>query len=75
MSNEYADPASRERPADTIGLCESCDFVRAQGTKRGAFFYRCGLADEDERFMRYPPLPVRACPGHVKRAGNVVDTD
>ena len=52
-----------ERPSSPIGLCETCRFVKTQGTKRGAIFYRCGRADEDDRFMRYPPLPVSACPG------------
>jgi len=58
MSSENANP-----PSSPIGLCETCRFLRTQGTKRGAIFYRCGRADEDERFMRYPPLPVRACQG------------
>jgi hypothetical protein len=26
---------------------------------------RCGLADTDPRFPRYPPLPVRNCDGYV----------
>jgi hypothetical protein len=26
-------------------------------------FVRCGLADTDQRFPRYPPLPVRQCDG------------
>jgi len=27
---------------------------------------RCGLADTDPRFLRYPPLPVRTCDGYVE---------
>ena len=48
---------------DVIGLCGRCRSVRAQETKRGAVFYRCARADEDERFMRYPPIPVLRCEG------------
>ena len=28
-----------------------------------SLFVRCGLADTDPAFPRYPPLPVRTCPG------------
>jgi hypothetical protein len=52
---------------DTIGLCAACLYVRAQNTKRGAVFYRCARADEDEAFMRYPPIPVARCVGFEER--------
>lgn len=29
-----------------------------QGTKRGAVFFRCARADQDETFNRYPAIPV-----------------
>jgi hypothetical protein len=29
-------------------------------------FLRCGLADSDTRFRRYPPLPVLRCDGFTK---------
>ena len=47
-----------------LGLCTSCLHIRIQSTRRGARFYRCARADEDERFARYPPIPVRRCRGH-----------
>ena len=31
---------------------------------RRSVFVRCGLAATDPRFPKYPPLPVRACPGY-----------
>ncbi|HYR95484.1 MAG TPA: hypothetical protein VEM57_02065 [Candidatus Binatus sp.] len=34
-----------------------------QRTARGSEFWRCLLAETDPRFVRYPALPVRACPG------------
>ena len=54
-SNPAIDPS--------IGLCSVCRFVKTQDTKRGAVFYRCGRADEDERFLKYPPIPVGECAG------------
>lgn len=40
-----------------------------QTTRRGAIFLRCARADEDQSFLRYPPLPVLRCPGHERREG------
>ena len=47
-----------------VGLCVTCRHARRQGNERGSSFWRCLRADEDPRFRRYPPLPVRTCPGH-----------
>lgn len=44
------------------GLCAACEHLRLLASKRSVFV-RCGLADTDPAFVRYPPLPVRACPG------------
>jgi glycine cleavage system transcriptional repressor len=46
------------------GLCGSCRQARVQQSARGSTFWRCGLADADPAFRRYPPLPVRACAGY-----------
>ncbi|HTY06696.1 MAG TPA: YciI family protein [Gemmatimonadales bacterium] len=51
-------------PQDTVGLCLTCRWTRPSTTRRGSTFYRCGRAEEDARFTRYPPLPVRSCPGY-----------
>jgi hypothetical protein len=34
-----------------------------QQNARGSTFHRCALADVDDRFPRYPPIPVIACAG------------
>ncbi len=50
-----------------VGLCATCRWVRIASNKRGSVFYRCLRADTDPpdpRFVRYPPLPVLACPGY-----------
>lgn len=49
---------------DSIGLCLSCRWMRAVTTRRGAVFYRCGRADTDPRFPRYPALPMLQCVGY-----------
>jgi uncharacterized protein YciI len=49
---------------DTVGLCFSCRFMRSTGNRRGSVFFRCLRADHDARFLKYPPLPVRSCPGY-----------
>jgi len=46
------------------GLCATCEHLRLLASKRSVFV-RCGLAETDPAFVRYPPLPVRACPGYL----------
>jgi hypothetical protein len=45
------------------GLCGRCRFALLNRTRRGTVYLRCGLAAEDPRFAKYPPLPVLSCPG------------
>jgi len=47
-----------------VGLCATCRWMRMVTNRRGSVFYRCARADDDPRFVRYPPLPVLACPGY-----------
>jgi hypothetical protein len=48
----------------TVGLCSACRHAVRQEGARGSVFWRCLRAEEDARYRRYPPLPVRVCPGH-----------
>ena len=50
------------------GLCAECKHLWLAVSARSAFV-RCGLAEEDARFLRYPPLPVRECSGFVRGEG------
>jgi len=45
------------------GLCRSCAHLRLLASSRSVFV-RCGLAETDPAFPRYPPLPVLACRGY-----------
>jgi hypothetical protein len=49
-----------------VGLCHTCRHVRRVENRRGSVFILCEkAATEPERFARYPPLPVRVCPGYT----------
>lgn len=51
-------------PDPRVGLCATCRHVRRAGNRRGSVFYRCGRAEHDPRFPKYPPLPVLRCIGY-----------
>jgi len=38
--------------------------MRSVTNRRGSTFFRCGRADTDPSFPRYPPLPVLECRGY-----------
>jgi hypothetical protein len=46
------------------GLCRGCAHLRLAASARSVFV-RCGKADTDPAFPRYPPLPVVACEGYL----------
>ncbi|HEX3556250.1 MAG TPA: hypothetical protein VIA62_23780 [Thermoanaerobaculia bacterium] len=48
------------------GLCATCEHLRLVASKRSTFV-RCGLADTDPRFPKYPALPVVVCGGYRAR--------
>lgn len=52
-----------ERLPASPGLCASCEHLRLLASPRSVFV-RCGLAEVDPAFPRYPPLPVLACAGY-----------
>jgi hypothetical protein len=50
------------------GLCDTCTQQKLVHTTRGSTFSMClRHRTEPERYPKYPPLPVRACPGHEPR--------
>jgi hypothetical protein len=54
--------------SDAIGLCCSCRWMRPVTNRRGSTFFRCGRADSDPHFPRYPALPVLTCAGYERRS-------
>ena len=57
------EPASRT----SRGLCDACRHQRLVPNTRGSVFSLCELSRREERFPRYPRLPVLACPGFEPR--------
>ena len=54
-------------PAPPVGLCDSCRHQRVVRNTRGSSFSLCERSREDDRYPRYPRLPVVSCPGHQLR--------
>lgn len=53
-----------------IGLCSVCVHARAVTSGNGSTFLLCEAAKDDPTLRKYPPLPVRACHGYHRAAGN-----
>lgn len=74
MTDDWRAPISPEerrlleRLCAPPGLCATCERLRILASSRSVFV-RCGLAETDPRFPRYPPLPVRVCPGYLPGSG------
>jgi hypothetical protein len=49
------------------GLCDTCRHQRIVRNTRGGAFSMCERAKFDERFPKYPRLPVERCPGWERR--------
>ena len=54
-------------PLGGRGLCAACANARMVTSARGTSFVLCGLSRTDERFARYPRLPMLACAGFARR--------
>lgn len=53
----------RAEAASFAGLCAACRHLQVLRSRRSTFV-RCGLADRQLGFQRYPQLPVYFCRGH-----------
>ena len=49
------------------GLCDSCTHQKIVKSGRGSVFSMCLLHRTDDRFPKYPRLPVERCPGYERR--------
>ena len=54
------------RPA--AGLCDSCTHQRVIRNTRGSAFSLCERSRTDERYPRYPRVPVVECAGWERAA-------
>lgn len=62
------DRTALDRVSADPGLCATCVHLHLLASSRSVFV-RCGKADEDPAFPRYPLLPVRSCPGYEEFEG------
>jgi hypothetical protein len=49
------------------GLCADCIHARRIESDRGSVFFLCQLAQTDDRFKKYPRLPVLSCIGYERK--------
>ena len=50
------------------GLCDSCRHQKIIRTGRGSEFSMCLRSKDDERYPKYPRVPVGSCPGYEGRS-------
>ena len=50
------------------GLCDRCRHQRVIANTRGSSFSLCERSLQDERYAKYPRLPVLRCSGFEERA-------
>lgn len=48
---------------ERAGECAACAHAHVTHNARGSEFWRCRRADQDPRYLKYPPLPVQVCAG------------
>lgn len=59
MSEAQFPPATLEP-----GLCGACVHHRWTSNRRGSRFLMCRRSVRESCYSKYPPLPVRECPGY-----------
>lgn len=55
------------QPSPGAGLCDTCLHQRLVPNTRGSTFSLCLRSRTDERFPRYPRIPVARCPGYERK--------
>jgi hypothetical protein len=48
------------------GLCDTCVHQKLIRSGRGSEFSMCLRSKTDERFPKYPRIPVERCPGYER---------
>jgi hypothetical protein len=63
------DRADGRQDLALAGLCATCRHARVILSDRGARFWLCERSRTDPAYRKFPPLPVRQCPGYEAEAG------
>jgi hypothetical protein len=53
-----------EQLLNKLGLCATCRYRHMVKSAKGSFFVMCNLSKADNKFQRYPPLPLLKCDGY-----------
>lgn len=65
--NEKSETGGPPNGDARVGLCATCRHARRIPHPRGGDdYWRCGLADTDARFAKFPGLPVKTCSGYER---------
>ena len=48
------------------GLCDTCKHQKVVRNTRGSVFSMCERSKTDDRYPKYPRLPVERCAGYVR---------
>ena len=51
-------------PFERAGLCARCTHAQRVETGKHSRFILCLVSEVDERFPKYPRLPMNACPAY-----------
>jgi hypothetical protein len=62
QNRSLSSAGSRSKP--NAGLCSFCTHSRWIESDRGSSFLLCRLSTGDDRFRKYPALPVASCIGY-----------
>ena len=54
-------------PGVKAGLCDTCVHQKLIRSGRGSEFSMCLRHRTDNRFPKYPRIPVERCPGYERR--------
>lgn len=60
-------PLSPRPGSPPAGLCDSCRHQKVIANTRGSSFSMCERSKTDERYAKYPRIPVERCPGYEQR--------
>ncbi|MFY9487949.1 MAG: hypothetical protein WAP35_04530 [Solirubrobacterales bacterium] len=65
--NEIARPGRRPPGAPgRYGLCDTCVNAKLIRNTRGSSFVMCLMHKTDDRFPKYPPVPIVECRGFAE---------
>jgi len=62
--DEPGEKTKSEAAAFLAGLCANCVYSRRVESPRGGVFFLCEYSQKDERYPKYPLLPVTRCEAH-----------